>query len=416
MRRLLLLTVVTVTVFALSACYYGGPEVAFEVPSPDKIPPNLDTVVRVALYVDTDGPDARAELEAAGRYSIFPAKNETEVPYFDYVILSGAGMKRGRVSAYLELSGSLKSVLSEYNSLIKPLRGRGIKVLLGIKGGRDGVSFASLPGDFGKEGAPPPEDFPTPADVNGPLILKSRIKNKPTFSQGTFAYQVVDVCIYYRLDGAEFWDEEGESAAISPYPELGGDFFNGEKMIPINNERDSVYYWVRGGGNFIDMLTYVLEEFGAANTFQGELDIAQRLKTPLLVREVNFGKRFPTAVPRYDFSATLGSLTYIVGNSTTEFGWEDSEEPFPSPENWLPLEDYSPVIIDLVSISDAVLEEYSRKLGRRVRGDGTEIRLAPRYGLVYYGSIGRRLGDGEQERRLSVTSEEVFGKPVRYDK
>ncbi len=126
MRRLILFIVSLSLVIVSAACYHSGGEIMYTPPLTNKYPPKpeTNTIVRVGAYVDTSRPgdEVQGILEAIDRYTIWPAKNRTAVPYFDYVILSGGEMKQGSVTAYLELTGELKTILRQKSALIKTLR------------------------------------------------------------------------------------------------------------------------------------------------------------------------------------------------------------------------------------------------------------------------------------------------------
>jgi hypothetical protein len=187
-------------VFTLAACFDYGNEIAFQVSLQDKSPPKSNSVVRVAAYIEPS-PESRDALESVFRYSVVPQRNGVKMPYFDYVIVSGGTIKQGKVTAYLDLSRELQNFFENNGPLFKSVRGRGIKVLLGVTGGGDGITFGCLPGRTEQE---------------------------------FFAKQVVDACRYYELDGVEFWDKDGSGSGRNPYPESTGmEFFNGEEFFFI---------------------------------------------------------------------------------------------------------------------------------------------------------------------------------------
>jgi hypothetical protein len=373
MRKVVL---VILSVLFAAACYQDGEELTFSIPETDKNPPESDYVVRVALFIDTAREDVAEVIRNAGGYSIHPGTNikdkvTKEVPYFDYIILGGgAKMMRGGVSAKVVLGGGLKSVLETNDTLLRSLQYRGIKILLGVTGGSDGIAFGSLPQET---------------------------------DQKAFAKMLGNVCRYYRLDGIEFYDTDGEGSGLYPYPEIGAEFFNGEETIFIENKDFSDKYWYESAGNMANMISYLLDGFGAYSSPNGDLTADQLLINPILVREKNFGQRLTPGVPRYPFSTIMSCVGFVINDSTEEFGWEGTGK---ANEIMYFVDDrcYAPVIFDLSDITPEKLKEYSERLGKSAAGKTHDSG----YGMVYY----TNLGTSGQKERLSVTSLEIFGAEV----
>ena len=454
MRRL---AIALMAAFILAACPHDGADVPAAVPRPDKIPPFMkgeinEKPLRVALYVDTSRSDAPDVLDAVAHYSVRPGENENgnwsmsdprtaqkRAAYFDYVILSGGEIKLGKYSAYLELSPKLRQILGEYQKLIKPMHDKGIKVLLGVSGGSEGITFGCLPGEFVEEFSGKYEDFFKDSEEladkqiaaeTATLIFKKRLKNRGFFAQSAFAQQVGGACKYFRLDGVEFWDNGSVSqAGISPYPQAGKKFFNGEEnpnVGPVRNKEDELFNWIKGGGNFTDLFSYVIVLFGTEATFQGEFS-GDEYEHPVLVRESNYGRYLSKEVPRFAFSNTLQALTYIVNDSRDTFGsggGTSSRDEIPLNPflgDWVKIDKYGPIIIDFAKIADKKLQEYSKRLGEYVMDRGSEGDEEPRppmtysyaspYGLVYYENLGKHTD--EQMKRLSITSRELFDADVK---
>ena len=390
MRKLLVLACICIVGF--SACVYSGSELAYYVTLPDKNPPGLRQTVRASVYIDTSRPieEVRDILRSVARYSILPHRNTTGQPvaFFDYVILSGGFMKWGEVSAYMEVSPELMRILAEDNELLRPLRAQGTKVLLGVTGGNDGVAFGSPMGE-------------------------GRIKNRVTFVQIAFARRVVDFCKFYNFEGVEFWDKDGEGQGRNPYPHVGTDFYNGERIFRINDEFESALHWEIGGSNMIDVFSHVLELFGAAASEQGDLDHTQKIRTPILVRETLFGRNIPTMVPRYEFASSISCITYLINNSSTEFGYGNSGIANPD-MSFVPDRSYGPVILDLAALQDAALQEFAVKLGRARDSSGEHTVVGEsEYGLLYFTNL--RAHSAAQLEKLSIVSREVYGADVRYE-
>ena len=378
MRNFYLSILFALIIFA--ACFYdSGPDVVKTFPSTDKNPPGSDYVVKVAAYIDTSNPSAVSVLQNIGRYTIRD-KYEAKIPYFDFVILGGAQIKRGNFSARAELSEELTNILNSHNTLLKPLRHRGIKILLGITGGNDGITFGTLPQET---------------------------------DQMVFARLLANIRSYYQLDGVEFYDINGESSGVNPYPELNSVIFNGENFFDIYHDGSSDYInrdgknldingiWKDCAGNMVDMMSYLIEAFGAYSSFQGDVALDQLQITPILVRESKFGHRLPPSVPRYPFSTTMSCLAFLINDSAENFGWEDTGKPNDMME-FVDQRRYGPVIFDLNAISPAELSDYSEKFGNSD------------YGMVYYTNMDSHY-PLQLRDILSVTSREIFNADVTLE-
>jgi len=194
MRRLILSSFLII-LFCLS-CYSGEAEIPFTVPITEKTPPQSEFIFRVAAYIDTSRPTAVELLENIGRYTIrprsdIPGRVTSDVPYFDFVVLGGARMVRGNFSPWVEMDEGLSNILRQRNTLLRPLQNQGIRILLGVEGGGDGVAFGTLPREM---------------------------------DQMSFARMLHNICVYYRLDGVEFNDVGAEGSGLNPYPELDNVF------------------------------------------------------------------------------------------------------------------------------------------------------------------------------------------------
>jgi hypothetical protein len=344
-----------------------GTELLFTQEPPDKHPPRSNAIVRVGVYIDTDNSETSEILADTGNYVL----KGSNTLYFDYVIIGGASIKQGSVNAYISYSEPLLKFLRNWKIHIKPLRDKGIKVLLGIKGGKEGVCVGSL----------------TKAE------------------QPIFARECVDVCKYYGLDGIEFYDVEGESNSQSPYPEIGTPYWDGEKFVQIPNidgELKKNDAWKKGGGNMTDMMSYLIESFGAVGSFQGDIPPDIKEKTPILVREVGFGKHLPPAVPRYAFATTLSCLTYSINNDPDLFGADDEGKSY---MDFIGTRTYAPAMINLTEIDMDILDYISEELGNNGNCQ---------YGLIYYTNLQPYSSDSPMPEYLSSTSKEVFGKEVSY--
>jgi hypothetical protein len=355
---------------------------------PDKSPSNSDALVRVAHFVDTASPNARDIIASTAGYTLA----ESGALYFDYVILSGGEIKQGAIDVYVEYSAELRAILKDWAGTISPLREKGIKVLIGITGGRDGVSVGSLTG-----------------------WNKDQLDSMAGGGQEQFARICASALPNFGVDGLEFYDVDCSSNERTPYPAMGTDYWDGEAMISIAADAaDAVVYdaWKKGGAYYANMLSYLIIAMGASSSFQGDIDPNQKEKMPILVRETNYGQWIQATPPRLPFATTGSCLTYIVNDDAGRFG-PDPDHPN-SRDRWIGNRQYAPAKIDLAAASDAEITEYSRRLGRGDYGDedadGDEREGDCQYGLVYYVNLG--LPSDAQTRKLSETSKEIFGEAV----
>lgn len=398
------------------SCVEGGNSLVGIPANIEKIPGPMSTPVRTALYIDTSRADAIQVIQQVGLYQIpLPQDPTRTVPFFDYIILSGGKMMMGKYSAYLELNEDLRNILNQRRTLLRPLQNMGIKVLFGLQGGGAGVSFGSLRGDYEGFGPLSADDFDTAQDILGNVarISMNRVKNKVTFEQEVFARQIAEARRFFGLDGVEFWDIGGSSPQRNVYPKIGEYFFDGTGTSFVENERDYVFYWIRGGGNFVDLLSYTSEFFGSDTTFMGEADFLQRMITPIFAREVNFGRWFPFEVPRYWFASPMTSLTFLIGSSSEEFGFENSGTMNPVMSFVHPIS-YSPVIFDFDIITDdSVWQDFSTRISRVEVVPGHFVYNASIFGLIYFQNLGTH--NQTQLDRINVIANDLYNQLVIFE-
>lgn len=390
--RFFILVMAAVITAAVSCSFPDGPEVPFSAPFPDKNPPeNHTTVVRVALYVDTDNQNYRDILREAGNYYVeLPDAHGrvSRVPYFDFVVVGGAKIRQGDFSAYIDISDPLWDVINNRRSVLRPLQDKGIRVLLGIEGGNDGITFASLANEAG---------------------------------QIAFARQCVAMQTFYDFNGVEFYDRNGDdpNTTRNPYPpeegSLGGGsavYWDGQQNVTINTEAELKRAWEKGGGQMVDMMSYIIELLGAYTSFQGDTGLEQVDMTPIIVREVGFSRYLPPNVPRFDFQTTLSCVRFGINNDPGIFGSGNGGASY---NGFLWGRAYAPLNIDLSNVS-ANLQEFSERFGRSDLGTPDELQGNSQYGLLYYTNMQRFLDDPGVLDTLSVTSQETFGTQVIFSK
>jgi len=292
----------------------------------------------------------------------------------------------------VEMDEGLSNILRQRNTLLRPLQNQGIRILLGVEGGGDGVAFGTLPREM---------------------------------DQMSFARMLHNICVYYRLDGVEFNDVGAEGSGLNPYPELETTFFNGEDFIWIradgttdhqnrhNRLMDIDALWSEGGGHMIDMMSYVIEFFGAAGTDGHGDHTPEQLKVnPILLRESNFGAWITQDVPRFPFTTSMVAFAFLINSCSETFGFEDTGRPNEQ-MRFVDQRRYGPVIFDLATITAERLEEFSDRLGRDGGAAGRAYRSE--FGIVYYTNLDAHATGPPLSERLSVTSRHLFGAEVRFE-
>ena len=370
------LSFVFVAMIGIMSCSIrDGLDIPFIVLPPNKsLPKNDDTSVRVAIYVDTSDAGAVNLLKEIGNYYI--EISGKKIPYFDYVIISGGELKQGEYTPYLDISNELWRILDARTTLLRPLQDKGIKVLLGVTGGGDGVSFGTL------------------ADET---------------SQISFASRISSMRVFYGLDGVEFYDKNAASQSRKPYPEIGQIHWNGKESVLIENENELTEAWKKGGEYMVDMMSYVIVFLGASTSFQGDLSLEWVEKTPILVREEGFGRWLDQEIPRFAFATTLACLRYGINANSSTFGMDDEGNPY---QRFYENRYYGPLNINLSDIDEPRLKLFSEKFSTRDWGTANPVPGDSRYGLVFYSDM--KPHSAEQDRLLSVTSEEIFWSKVQY--
>jgi hypothetical protein len=138
----------------------------------DKIIPGTNQKVKIGVYVEVNDHNPLN----AGSYVL-----EDGTYLFDYVILFAANIRNrnpngtGTVDPYVHLNENVQHLLTNNTKYIKPLQDKGIKVVLGLLGDHDGVSFGTM-------------------NDNDRAAFANNVK------------RVVDL---YNLDGVDFDDEWG---------------------------------------------------------------------------------------------------------------------------------------------------------------------------------------------------------------
>ncbi|GHV88753.1 hypothetical protein AGMMS50267_11130 [Spirochaetia bacterium] len=231
-------------------------------------------------YLDTAGKQQFRKIEVivyvdTAKYNPLNALDYTlktsGTPFFDYVILGSAYVKRTEKAPYLVLSGDLQKVLERRKTLVEPLQRKGIKILLGITCDGDKISLGSM---------------------NDDEML--------VFSEAVF--QTLEI---YGLDGVEFYDS---GADPSMYPIEN---YNLSTAEGIAEAEDALEQWVKGGDN-LNNLGYLM---------QRNYDTSPRERV-IVLREANFARYLKENISfnnGADYYSPASQLDYTINARFDKF-------------------------------------------------------------------------------------------------
>ena len=409
-----------VLLFALVAFAACRPEGGF-IPDPSDTnfkrvtkPDGSRYVMEIAVYIDAENVNPLN----AGDYYL-----EDGTPYFDYVILGAAQLKRpaGTWRAELFIPPGLQHVLNNRQTLLEPLKQKGKRIILGITGGQDNVSFGTLIR---------PEDF-----ANQELGDEEPLH--------AFAELVVDFLNMYQLDGVEFIDTNTVRAPAHPdtyvYPDayFEGHTWNGQL---INNYSDNPWGRIeawgmdtgghdnvpldRGNRQFCLLAALMRDNYGGGGT--------------IFIREINHGaylveepKLFTSRESYLDFY--INSEYHSFGVSTPfwacndcnfhwtlrgdyiecpKYGCENITTEYPSGRSVIPevrLESYSPLAINL----DGIMPPLYDSDGKDIAGFSQLFWAAhTKYELLFYNGLVPASAENHSRFTDTRPSSPTYGEPL----
>ncbi|MDR1787955.1 MAG: hypothetical protein LBR16_05855, partial [Treponema sp.] len=243
------------------------------------------------------------------------------------------------------------TLLDRRNTYLYPLQARGIKVLLGLTGGQDNVTFGSLD-------------------------LEAYHQDPETLDYATeyprFANLIKGFLDVYDLDGVEFNDADAATPGTSEsvYPDKRASLYGTSKQ----EEREK--YW-KEGGEIMCNLCYELWELCEADNQDNDMeDYERRDKKYIIVRQKNFGRYLPRNVPGSPNNPVFwGSDTVIdyvsfsatvAADFTSGSFWGDSVIPSWETTPVFVRKLYGPLVVNLAGASGPVptvakMEEYSAR-------------------------------------------------------
>lgn len=390
------LVILALFLFAFTGCLNPqAGEVPFYVPHERTLKMRIGGgALAVAVYVDVE----RHNPLNAGDYFL-----EDGTPFFNFVILGAAQMRHlpdgRRVTLYLP--PGLRHVLNNRRTYIEPLQRMGIRVLLGITGGQDDVTFGNI--------RRPEDDI----DINLPNM---------NFFPMDFAETISGFIAFYHLDGVELIDTNAaripHNMVTFPYPD--GSFEGFPDMGLYHDDPDgATTAWLHGGQqmSFLTLLIRLHEHM---------ISLFDRM---IIIREVNFGA-YISAEPA-TFEDRSMYVNYFINNDFAYFGSTRANREDPDRLSIIPGIDndyaaYGPLSIDLGGITPPLYNTEGNNIVRfseKLRDDPRRFRIMFYNGLMPSSEEDDRFNDtrpasptfGQQLTQadiMSVTSEMLFGQRV----
>jgi len=320
-------------------------------------------------------------------------------PYFDIVILGSAQIKRpGGPKAAVELfiPPGLQYVLNNRNKYIVPMQRMGIKVVLGITGGQDDISFGNIKGE---------EDDKAP---------------NPDFYMIAFANKISEFLQQYQLDGVELYDtnaaKDPPDLDTYPYPDGG---FEGWPEIDRFPDTERGRYENRmawgnipedmwsGSGGGLQLAVLCKRIRGSSNEYMKKLE-----ETLILVRDRNYGAYIAPEPVVFDFRNAY--VNYYISYEYDVFGasrgkqgskMPNGMEPIPVGGSSIEAMEYNlfgPLSIDLVTVTPPIydaagndIDGFSDLFMEYPKRDFTEEEY---YGLIFYNGLMAASDEGDRFR------------------
>jgi hypothetical protein len=255
--------------------------------------------IEAACYIDP----ARYNPLNAGDYTM----KKSGLPFFDYVILGGASLRRDARGPYLAWSDDLQKLLARRAEWITPLQKKGIRILLSVASSSD-MSLGNLTEDQARG----------------------------------FATVLYEALRFHGLDGLEL-DDEMVNPANYPCIE---DYDAGKDTENLGPEQWLLEQWKRGGDNISNLayLFYILTFRAGTNTEPG-------YKMPLVLLEKNYAGYLPVIVSctegYADFAGSTTALSYVVNCDYEEFAPPGNLYTTTSGTAAMPDDMFGPLAVDL---------------------------------------------------------------------
>jgi hypothetical protein len=341
---------------------------------------------------------------------IFTASADTpETQFFNYVVLGYSYLTKNKNGyTQLELTPTLKYILDNSVTYIKPLHQKGIRVLIEVRGGNssnteNGVGFGTL-------------DM---AAINELVKDFKLIVNQ------------------YGIDGFDFNDTDGGEKAYPPltryltqfqsntplYPET---LFENKDGSPLTDAEVEAVLWIEGGSNFSNLIQRTNEALKETTTYtSGSEEITTTVERIILVRNKNHGAYLlsqlrmaymPDAYSGAD-PKTMGNLRYIVNDvpyDDTKLRaslWDEDQKKDVGEEAD---NQYAPFTVDLSDKKDQDTARRWAKIFLLKDPDGSSTTSSNQnaYGAVYFTNL-PPVSESDSATYLTYFSRELFGRVVR---
>jgi len=344
-------------------------------------------------------------------YYLAPGGTENHVMVFDYVVLGHAWLEKDpRGYVHLQKSPPLQYVFDNNSNFIKPLRKKGIKVLIEIRSGNytdteagEGLGLGTI-------------DMAATQEL---IVEFAHLINR------------------YEIDGFEFNDSGGGFLAYPPHtrnvkrfqrdePLYPDSLFHDNDDNPLSDEEIENILWIEGGSNLsnlIYMVNEILKESHTVASDYGSGGIDNQIieeKHSLLVRDSGHGGSLISQIRmEYMPDAYSGASASVVNNMTYIVRGDPNDNSKTSPyffneithqnEGIYMNDRYGPLNIDL---SGRVSFAQVDILAQWFRGSGA----GNKYGALYFSNLPSVTEAGSESvirSYINRFTQELFGWTTR---
>jgi hypothetical protein len=344
-------------------------------------------------------------------YYLAPGGMDNHIMIFDYVVFGHAYLvKDSQGYVHLQKTEALQYVLDNNSVFIKPMRKKGIKVLIEIRSGNY-------------------------ADVDAGEGLGLGTLDMAAIQE--LIVEFTHLVTRYEIDGYEFNDAGGGYLAYPPYtrnvkrfqrnePLYPDSMFRDKDNNPLSDEKIEDILWIEGGSNIsnlIYMVNEVLKESHntAADYGSGGNDgQIIEIKRSLLARDSGHGGSLISQIRmEYMPDAYSGASANVVDNLTYFIRGVPNDNSVGSPyffnettgqNDGIYMNDrYGPLNIDL---SERVSSAHANTFAQWFKGTG----LGNKYGVLYFSnlpSVTEAGSDSVIKTYLNQFTQELFGWTAR---
>ena len=364
--------------------------------------------VKAICHVDTE----HANPLNAKDYVFAASAEAPETQFFNYVVLAYGYLVKDRQGyTHLELSPSLKHILDNSITYIKPLHQKGIQVLIEVRSGifsdtEDGVGAGMGTMDM--------------AAIN------------------EFIKELKLLVEHYGIDGFDFNDIGGGKNSYPPLTRQLKQFQSDSPLHPdslfvdadgnpLSDTEIETVLWIEGGSNFSNLIQRLNEELKVSYTStykngSAETSETQTVERAILIRSQNHGRHLlsqlrmaymPDAYSGAD-PKVPGNLHYIINDTpydNTQLHaslWDEAQNRDVGEESD---DQYAPFAVDLLNRQDeAAASRWAKTfLLRNPDGSSSDSGNQNRYGALYITNL-RPVSESNQTTYLTYFSRVLFGR------